>query len=322
MIVTLSDIRHKRANRETIRVDVFPLARQYTDRLVNVICTAIDGNVSDQNSDNLADGKGVPDVAILHITELSCLNSITSQGYPFPYLIVLSGETWELNPQSPIQYFIRPYQGACPFRNVYYPFLYMSLDERKQSELQSELQSETKQSDLQSELAKQDKKWMAFMYHQNYEHRNAWFHKLSAYKRVDGLGRACNNVDRLSTRFVHNESETYNDIAVRLYRDYSFVLAIENTWKEGYMTEKLLNPILAGSIPLYWGHPSAFRYINKNRVIYLPDYETEELMKRLDELETNPDLYQEMVTQSIYTEDGDPERVFRKYTEAVTLHFS
>ena len=311
MIVTLHDIRRKRANRETIRVDVFPLARQYTGRLVDVICVAIDGKGLPDDQGSL---DGLPDVAILHITELSCINSFVEKGkgYPFPYVIVLSGETWELHPQIPIKYFIRPYQGACPFPNVYYPFLYMSLDERKQIEQQSE----------QSELAERDKKWMAFMYHQNYDHRNEWFHKLSAYKRVDGLGRACNNVDRMSTRFVHNESETYNDIAVRLYRDYSFVLAIENTWKEGYMTEKLLNPILAGSIPLYWGHPSAFRYINKNRVIYLPDYETEELMKRLDELETNPDLYQQMVTQPIYTEDGDPERVFRKYTEAVTLHFS
>ncbi|KAH7459731.1 putative fucosyltransferase R654 [Phytophthora ramorum] len=45
----------------------------------------------------------------------------------------------------------------------------------------------------------------------------------------------------------------YNDDAVRRYAPYKFVLAFENTRAAGYVTEKLVNAFLAGSVPVYWG---------------------------------------------------------------------
>jgi hypothetical protein len=33
---------------------------------------------------------------------------------------------------------------------------------------------------------------------------------------------------------------------------FAFTLAVENSEDEGYSTEKLWQPLLAGSIPVYW----------------------------------------------------------------------
>jgi len=153
-------------------------------------------------------------------------------------------------------------------------------------------------------------KYCAFMYFKYYKHRNDIFEKLSIFKKIDGLGKACNNTKLEDTRYLYSEDKTFYDVAVELYSEYYFVLSIENSWKEGYFTEKILNPILAHSIPIYWGHPKVFEYINKKRVIYLPDYnDYSELFTYLDYLMNNTDAYNAIVSEPTYTEKGDPSSI-------------
>ena len=44
---------------------------------------------------------------------------------------------------------------------------------------------------------------------------------------------------------------------VEFFRRYKFTLAVENTIWPGYMTEKLVDPMFADSIPIYVGDPQA-----------------------------------------------------------------
>ena len=105
------------------------------------------------------------------------------------------------------------------------------------------------------------------MYSYDVPHRVELFKYISSYKQVDALGKSCNNLYENqkdnNTRDIYNDNETYNDIAVSIYSKYKFVLALENVNSRGYVTEKLLNPILAGSIPIYYGSSDAFKIINK-----------------------------------------------------------
>jgi len=50
-------------------------------------------------------------------------------------------------------------------------------------------------------------------------------------------------------------------------RDYKFTLAFENSASAGYTTEKLVEPMLAGSIPIYWGNPEVARDFNPRSFI-------------------------------------------------------
>lgn len=73
--------------------------------------------------------------------------------------------------------------------------------------------------------------------------RNRFFRMLNRRKRVDSGGRHFNNLGQ--------------PIADKLafVRDYKFTLAFENSVSDGYTTEKLIEPMLAGSLPIYWGNP-------------------------------------------------------------------
>lgn len=93
--------------------------------------------------------------------------------------------------------------------------------------------------------------------------RNAFFRMLNRRKRVDSGGRHFNNIggpvpDKMA--FI---------------RGYRFCVAFENTSSPGYTTEKLIEPLLAGSIPLYWGDPEVSRDFDPGCMVNLaafPDF--------------------------------------------------
>jgi hypothetical protein len=79
---------------------------------------------------------------------------------------------------------------------------------------------------------------------------------------------------RLYGDIRRGEAGHYYDGSVELFRSYKFVLSFENTPETpGYFTEKLVNPVLAGSIPIYWGAPDIGRHVNTERII-LCDFAT------------------------------------------------
>ncbi|NBP86135.1 MAG: hypothetical protein EBU54_13445, partial [Mycobacteriaceae bacterium] len=196
---------------------------------------------------------------------------------------MISGEAWHQKTRADIV--VAPVHTGNAGAVVYFPFLYMSLDERRATPASpdSKNQSWSGRPNL-----------CAFMYSAACEHRNKMFDEMTAALAalapaalpphpfaltLDALGAQRNpdkdfQANAKSTRDVYGADATYNDIAVAMYGTYKYVLAVENAWVEGYFTEKLLNPILAGAVPLYWGHPAAFEYVNKRRVIYIPDYPT------------------------------------------------
>lgn len=85
--------------------------------------------------------------------------------------------------------------------------------------------------------------------------RNRFFRMLNRRKRVDSGGRHFNNLGQ--------------PIADKLafVRDYKFTLAFENSVSDGYTTEKLVEPMLAGSLPIYWGNPQVARDFNPHSFI-------------------------------------------------------
>jgi alpha(1,3/1,4) fucosyltransferase len=73
--------------------------------------------------------------------------------------------------------------------------------------------------------------------------RNTFFRRLSQYKPVDSGGAVLNT---LGYRVGDKRA---------FLRDYKFTIAFENSSRAGYTTEKLVEPMLANSIPIYWGDP-------------------------------------------------------------------
>ena len=215
-----------------------------------------------------------PDISILEIIESRSVKPSESS-----IVILINGEANQ-TPPFPIELAIQMDKTKQDYPILHYPLLFYSIEPIP---------------------IKSKSKFCAFMYNASYNHRDEIFHSLHKLRSVDGLGTACNNISIPSTRHLD-----FNRIAVETYTDYYFVLAIENKWCEGYSTEKLINPILANSIPIYWGHPYLFNYINKKRVIYYPDYESvEELYSYLERLMNNENEYLAILNEPTYLPNKD-----------------
>ena len=215
-----------------------------------------------------------PDISILEIIESRSVKPPESS-----IVILINGEANQ-TPPFPVELSIQMDKTKQDYPILHYPLLFYSIDPIP---------------------IKPKSKFCAFMYSMSYHHRDEIFHSLHKLRSVDGLGAACNNISIPSTRHLD-----YNKIAVETYTDYYFVLAIENKWCEGYSTEKLINPILANSIPIYWGHPNLFNYINKKRVIYYPDYASvEELYSYLERLMNNENEYLAILNEPTYLPNKD-----------------
>lgn len=90
--------------------------------------------------------------------------------------------------------------------------------------------------------------------------RNAFFKKLNRLKKVDSAGRHFNN---FGSRI---------DDKLNFLKNYRFNLAFENSQSPGYVTEKLIEPLLTGCIPIYWGAPDVAKDFNPACMINVSDF--------------------------------------------------
>lgn len=130
--------------------------------------------------------------------------------------------------------------------------------------------------------------------------RNRFFEKLNQYKRVDSCGLAMNNCGFCAPREGYFE----------FLQQFKFMICFENTSKPFYLTEKLHNAYLGGTIPIYWGCPNSQTWLNPKSFLYLED-ESEEAMDRLIariiELDNDPAKYREMHEQFMLPSGTIPE---------------
>jgi alpha(1,3/1,4) fucosyltransferase len=79
------------------------------------------------------------------------------------------------------------------------------------------------------------------------------------------------------------------------------IYAFENCEHPGYTTEKLVHPMLAYSLPIYWGNPLVDRDFNTQSFLNFYDFKSEkELIEKIIELDQNDELYLEYLRQPYY----------------------
>jgi len=136
-------------------------------------------------------------------------------------------------------------------------------------------------------------------------YRNEFFEKLSKYKKVDSAGASLNNTGyvlpgRAGTRV--GSYVTYPEKMEFLSR-YKFTIAFENNRSDynpdsGYTTEKITEPMLASSIPIYRGNPHIGEEFNSKSFLNRLDFGSdEELIERIIELDSNDSLYMDMLLE-------------------------
>ena len=130
---------------------------------------------------------------------------------------------------------------------------------------------------------------------------------------VEAIG-ACMGAGQLESQANSNRvveasrfTNSYIDRAIEIYRDFKFVIAFENNAVKGYITEKLSNAYLAGSIPIYWGAPDVNDYFNPDSMINCNHFNSmQDCADRVVEVYNNASLYDTMA--SAVPMRGDDER--------------
>lgn len=92
---------------------------------------------------------------------------------------------------------------------------------------------------------------------------------------------------------------------ISLQENFLFSIAAENAVFPGYTTEKLLHPISAGSIPIYWGNPLVSEEFNPDRFIQFQGNNFDELEEEILKIYQNEDAWFEMVSQPVLTQEQE-----------------
>jgi hypothetical protein len=128
-----------------------------------------------------------------------------------------------------------------------------------------------------------------------------FFKKLNEYKKVDSGGKVLNNIGyRVSNK-------------LEFMSRYKFIIAFENSFYPGYVSEKVFEPFFTNTIPIYWGSDSVKKEFNEERILNRSDYESDEaLIERIIYLDTHPQAYEEFVKKPVFV-NNTPTEYFDEY---------
>ncbi len=133
--------------------------------------------------------------------------------------------------------------------------------------------------------------------------------ELMKYKKVDCAGKIMQNTNelkRLEENNLLNKSRSINPPTKLTYMSkYKFTIAFENQSYPHYITEKIVHPFLAGSIPIYWGCPQVARMFNPAAFINCHDYSSlDEVVSRVQEIDNDDELYLKYATAPPFLPDS------------------
>ena len=84
-----------------------------------------------------------------------------------------------------------------------------------------------------------------------------FINQLNKYKKVDMAGKVFNNIGKI----IENKIEFLSS--------YKFSIAMENSNGDGYLSEKIIDSFISGTIPIYYGDYMVDEYINPKAYILI-----------------------------------------------------
>jgi hypothetical protein len=82
--------------------------------------------------------------------------------------------------------------------------------------------------------------------------------------------------------------------------NYKLILALENSKQDYYITEKIINPLRAGTIPVYYGSENIDKFINKERIVIINENNIEQTFSEIGRLLTDKDYWLKKANSEIF----------------------
>lgn len=138
--------------------------------------------------------------------------------------------------------------------------------------------------------------------------REEILYELMKYKRVECAGKHFNNMPG-------NEIYTIRTKRV-LMNKCKFTIAAESVCYPGFTSEKIGDAFECRTIPIYYGDPNVGKCFNNNAFVNCHEFNSiEEAVNKVIEIDTNDELYVDMLSQSRYLEEGYDEKMYNKLKE-------
>jgi hypothetical protein len=124
--------------------------------------------------------------------------------------------------------------------------------------------------------------------------RNYFLNELDKIIKVDYGGNYKNNTEKFKN--AYNSIEFINKVA-----EYKFIISMENSMGDTYITEKILHGLLANTIPIYWGSLNITNYFNSERILILRDKKSiPELIQKIKDIMEDDKKYIEIINKSVF----------------------
>eukprot|EP00557_Chaetoceros_sp_GSL56_P010416 CAMPEP_0176480060 /NCGR_PEP_ID=MMETSP0200_2-20121128/2076_1 /TAXON_ID=947934 /ORGANISM="Chaetoceros sp., Strain GSL56" /LENGTH=587 /DNA_ID=CAMNT_0017876155 /DNA_START=261 /DNA_END=2024 /DNA_ORIENTATION=- len=109
-------------------------------------------------------------------------------------------------------------------------------------------------------------------------------------------GRCQGTRDKSTTTLLDEEIRSSNwENNHHLLGKYRFALVMENTYKEGYITEKIINAFLAGCVPIYYGTREVMDIFNPRAFVFYDVQNPRPALDLIAYLESNETAYLDIV---------------------------
>jgi len=119
--------------------------------------------------------------------------------------------------------------------------------------------------------------------------------ELDKYKKVDMGGRYNNNL-----------GGQVRDI-IKFLSSYKFSIAMENSEGDGYVSEKMINSFISGTIPIYYGDYMIDEYINpKSFILVKNERNIQEKIDYIKEIDKDIEKYLKILSQSVIFNENIP----------------
>ena len=119
--------------------------------------------------------------------------------------------------------------------------------------------------------------------------RMKFINELSKYKKIDMGGNFNNNIGGP----VKNK--------VKFLSSYKFSIAMENTEGQGYISEKILDSFIAGTIPIYYGGYMVDEFINpKSFILIKNEKDMKEKIEYIKKIDKDEDLYKHILKEDLF----------------------
>ena len=139
----------------------------------------------------------------------------------------------------------------------------------------------------------------------NSQDRRLFRNLLAEYKPIDCPGPVDTNC--VPIRFTG-----YNQYSYLQKQEYQaickFSLAFENCYYPGYTTEKLSDPFVARSVPIYFGNPDVGKIFNKDAFIDVRDWDSwGDAIEWIKQVNENEYLYNKYLEAPVFKDNTVPE---------------